>query len=57
MKKKIIYIVGGILLTVLVIVGIILLVNRGGNGINLSKYPDTLLGEVLKNKNIIISIY
>ena len=52
MKKKIIYIVGGILLTVLVIVGIILLVNRGGNGINLSKYPDTLLGEVLKNKNI-----
>lgn len=52
MKKKIIYIVGGILLTVLVIVGIILLVNRGGNDINLSKYPDTLLGEVLKNKNI-----
>ena len=52
MKKKIIYIVGGILLTVLVIVGIILLVNRGGNRINLSKYPDTLLGEVLKNKNI-----
>ena len=52
MKKKIIYIVGGILLTVLVIVGIILLVNRGDNGINLSKYPDTLLGEVLKNKNI-----
>ena len=52
MKKKIIYIVGGILLTVLVIVGIILLVNRGGNGINLSKYPDTLLGKVLKNKNI-----
>lgn len=52
MKKKIIYIVGGILLTVLVIVGIILLVNKGGNGINLSKYPDTLLGEVLKNKNI-----
>lgn len=52
MKKKIIYIVGGILLTVVVIVGIILLVNRGGNGINLSKYPDTLLGEVLKNKNI-----
>ena len=52
MKKKIIYIVGGILLTVLVIVGIILLVNRGGNGINLSNYPDTLLGEVLKNKNI-----
>lgn len=45
MKKKIIYIVGGILLTVLVIVGIILLVNRGGNGINLSKYPDTLLGK------------
>lgn len=52
MKKKIIYIVGGILLTVVVIVGIILLVNRGDNGINLSKYPDTLLGEVLKNKNI-----
>ena len=52
MKKKIIYIVGGILLTVLVIVGIILLVNGGGNGINLSKYPDTLLGEVLKNRNI-----
>lgn len=52
MKKKIIYIVGGILLTVLVIVVIILLVNRGDNGINLSKYPDTLLGEVLKNKNI-----
>lgn len=52
MMKKIIYIVGGILLTVLVIVGIILLVNKGGNGINLSKYPDTLLGEVLKNKNI-----
>ena len=52
MKKKVIYLVGGIVLLVLVILGIVLLGHGKGNNTSNGKYPDTLLGTVLKNKNI-----
>lgn len=53
MKKKVIYLVGGILLLVLVILSIVLL-GHGKENSNAGneKYPDTLLGTVLKNKGI-----
>ena len=52
MKKKVIYLVGGILLLVLMILGIVLLRHGKGNNTGSGKYPDTLLGTVLKNKGI-----
>ena len=53
MKKKVIYLVGGIVLLVLVILSIVLLVHgKGNNNTGNEKYPDTLLGIVLKNKGI-----
>ena len=52
MKKKVIYLVGGILLLVLVILSIVLLGQGKGNNAGNEKYPDTLLGTVLKNKGI-----
>jgi len=52
MKKKVIYLVGGILLLVLVILSIVLLGHGKGNNAGNEKYPDTLLGTVLKNKGI-----
>ena len=53
MKKKIIYLVGGIVLLVLVILGIVLLgKGKGNSNTGGGKYPDTLLGTVLKNKSI-----
>lgn len=53
MKKKVIYLVGGIVLLVLVILGIVLLGHgKGNSNTGNEKYPDTLLGTVLKNKDI-----
>ena len=53
MKKKVIYLVGGIVLLVLVILGIVLLGHgKGNSNTGNEKYPDTLLGTVLKNKNL-----
>ena len=55
MKKKVIYLVGGIVLLVLVILGIVLLGHgKGNSNTGNEKYPDTLLGTVLKNKHIMM---